>query len=75
MRNAELEKMMREGGYEEISRESLLEKMEAHGTIEETRRRAYEYAEKARKNLEVLPETEYRVALEDIPGYMIERNK
>jgi octaprenyl-diphosphate synthase len=72
---AELEKVMREGGYEEISRRSLLEKMEAQGTIEETRRRAYEYAESARKNLEVLPKTEYLVALEDIPAYMIERNK
>ena len=66
---------MREGGYEEVSRRSLLEKMEAQGTIEETRRRAYEYAESARKNLEVLPKTEYLVALEDIPAYMIERNK
>lgn len=72
---AELEKVMREGGYEEVSRRSLLEKMEAEGTIEETRQRAYEYAESARKNLEVLPKTEYLVALEDIPAYMIERNK
>lgn len=72
---AELEKVMRQGGYEEVSRRYLLEKMEAQGTLEETRRRAYEYAESARKNLDVLPKTEYLVALEDIPAYMIERSK
>ncbi len=72
---AELETIMHEGGYENASREMLYEKLETFGTIEETRRRAYSYAEKAQKNLEVLAKTEYRVALEDIPAYMIERNK
>jgi octaprenyl-diphosphate synthase len=72
---ADLEKIMHDGDYSGISREELLEKLEAGGTIEETRRRAYSYAEKARKNLELLDKTEYRLALEDIPAYMIERNK
>jgi len=71
----DLERVMRDGDYSGVSREMLLERLEAAGTIEETRRRAYAYAEKARKNLEVLAKTEYRVALEDIPAYMIERNK
>ncbi len=71
----DLEKIMQDGDYANVSRESLLERLETAQTIEETRRRAYAYAEKARKNLEVLAKTEYRVALEDIPGYMIERNK
>jgi len=72
---SELEKIMLDGDYSSVSREILLEKLETAGTIEETRRRAYSYAEKARKNLDVLPKTEYRLALEDIPAYMIERNK
>ncbi len=71
----DLEKIMHDGDYSNVSRESLLENLESAQTIQETRRRAYMYAEKARKNLEVLPKTEYRVGLEDIPGYMIERNK
>ncbi|HEY0457941.1 MAG TPA: polyprenyl synthetase family protein [Pyrinomonadaceae bacterium] len=71
----ELEKIMLDGDYSTVSREVLLEKLETVQTIEETRRRAYTYAEKARKNLEILSKTEYRVALEDIPAYMIERNK
>jgi octaprenyl-diphosphate synthase len=71
----DLEQIMHDGDYSNVSREMLLEKLENAQTIEETRRRAYSYAEKARKNLEVLTKTEYRVALEDIPAYMIERNK
>ena len=71
----ELEKIMHDGDYSNVSREDLLEKLETANTIEETRRRAYSYADKARKNLDVLAKTEYRVALEDIPAYMIERNK
>ena len=72
---AELEAIMHDGEYENASRETLYEKLENFGTIEETRQRAYSYAAKAQKNLEVLTKTEYRVALEDIPAYMIERNK
>jgi octaprenyl-diphosphate synthase len=71
----DLEQIMHDGDYTNVSREILLEKLETAGTIEETRRRAYSYAEKARKNLDVLAKTEYRLALEDIPAYMIERNK
>ena len=71
----DLEKIMHDGDYADVSRELLLEKLEEQQTIEETRRRAYFYAEQARKNLEVLPKTEYRLALEEIPRYMIERNK
>ena len=71
----DLEKIMADGDYRNISRVKLLENLENAGTIEETRRRAYEFAAKAVKNLDVLPKTEYRLALEDIPGYMIERDK
>ncbi len=71
----DLEKIMADGDYKSVSRVKLLEKLESAGTIEETRRRAYEFAAKAVKNLDVLAKTEYRLALEDIPGYMIERNK
>jgi octaprenyl-diphosphate synthase len=71
----DLEIIMHDGNYENVSRKSLVEKLEGNGFLEETRQRAYEYAFLAIKNLELLPETEYRLALEQIPNYMIERNK
>jgi octaprenyl-diphosphate synthase len=71
----ELEQIIFDGNYSRISRVSLLAKLEKHNTLEETRQRAYNYAIKARKNLEILPDSEYRRRLEEIPTYMIERNK
>jgi octaprenyl-diphosphate synthase len=70
-----LETIMREGDYETVSRQALLEKLKTRGLLEETRKMAYTFADRAVKTLEVLRKTEYRLALEDIPGYMIERAK
>lgn len=72
---AEFERIMHEGKYQNLTRQMLLEKLETLGLLEETRRLAYSYADSAIKNLELLPKTEYRSALEEIPSYMIERNK
>jgi octaprenyl-diphosphate synthase len=74
-RRAELEQIMRDGDYEKISRESILAALERAGTLNATRERAYEYARRAQKNLEVLPDSRYRSALEEIPAVMIERTK
>ncbi len=71
----DLEKIMHDGNYENVSRQMLLDKLETIGLLEETRQRAYNYANFAIKNLELLAKTEYCLALEEIPSYMIERNK
>jgi octaprenyl-diphosphate synthase len=71
----DLETIMHDGDYENVSRQFLLDKLEHYELLNETRKRAYKYADLSIKNLEILPETEYRLALEEIPGYMIERNK
>ena len=71
----DLEKIMHDGNYENVSRESLLEKLRNVGLLEETRKKAYNFANLAIKNLEMLAKTEYCLALEEIPAYMIERNK
>ena len=71
----DLEQIMHDGDYKNVPRESLLAKLEKHSAIEETRQRAYNFAEKARKSLDVLGDSKYRLALEEIPTYMIERSK
>ncbi len=81
MRNAdgsirpELEKIMLQGEYQNGSRGKLLERMRESGTMEKAAEYSHQYAAKARKNLEVLPKTEYCLALEEIPGYVVERSK
>lgn len=69
-----LAEIMHQGSYEGADRAMILEKLLENGALEETRNRAYDYARLSVKNLEILPETEYRLALEEIPGVMIERN-
>ena len=71
----DLETVMRDGDYKTVSRERLLAKLEDAGLLEETREKAYDFASRARKNLEQLKDSEYRKALEEIPGYVIERAK
>ena len=68
-----VDKIMIEGEYEKGMRKSLREMLETNDCIDETRRRALEFASKANENLAVLPETEYRKALEEIPHLMINR--
>ncbi len=70
-----LEQIMQDGDYTKVSRESLLKHLKLHKTLDETRQRAYTYAVKAKKNLEVLSISEYRTALDNILTFMIERTK
>jgi len=69
-----LEEIMFEGTYGESSRAFLAEKLDEHKTLDKIRLIALSYAEKARKNLEVLPKTEYCFALDEIPNFVIGRN-
>jgi octaprenyl-diphosphate synthase len=71
----DLRLVMLDGNYERVSRSELLGLMDHGDALEKARKRAYEYADAARKNLEVLAETGYREALGDLPAFVIERNR
>jgi octaprenyl-diphosphate synthase len=70
----ELDKVMYDGVYSESSRRSIGEKLRDQGTLEAIREIARSFADAARKNLEILPESEYRSALDEIPNFVIDRN-
>ena len=70
----DLEQIMHDGNYRKVSREKLVAELTDNGILDETRERAYNYARQAKKNLEILPDSRYRSALEEIPNYMIERS-
>jgi octaprenyl-diphosphate synthase len=72
--NATLEQIIFNGKYSDDSREKLAEKLSEHQILEAARAQAVQYAQVARKNLEVLAETEYRFALEGIPKFVIDRS-
>lgn len=71
----ELERIMLEGEYPEGFGSSLFERLTRHEILEEVHERASSYARAARKNLEILPQTEYLEALEDITSFVIDRDR
>jgi octaprenyl-diphosphate synthase len=71
----QLEIVMIDGSYDGVSRNKLIRALENSGCLDQARARAYEYATAARKNLEVLRQTEYRGALGDLPAFVIERSR
>lgn len=71
----DLEQIMFDGNYRTVPRSYIIHKLESNGFLAETKQKAAHFAEQAIKTLDVLPESRYRDALEQIPGYVIERNK
>jgi octaprenyl-diphosphate synthase len=69
----DVERVMRSGTYDEETRASIGEKMRTLGILEEMHETALSFAKAARKNLEFLPQTEYRSALDEIPNFVINR--
>jgi octaprenyl-diphosphate synthase len=72
-RREDIQTVMRDGHYNQVSRASLLDAVERSGALERARERAQEYAESARHSLDLLPESSYTDALRSIPTYIIER--
>ncbi|HLA94242.1 MAG TPA: polyprenyl synthetase family protein [Pyrinomonadaceae bacterium] len=70
----DLETIMLDGEYSDETRNRLMERMRSHDTLSQVREIANSYAETARKNLEILPQTEYCEALDAIPNFVIDRN-
>lgn len=72
---SDLQSIMQEGSYRYFSRERLIDELNEIGALDETRKRAYGFAEAARGAIKILPESKYLDALISLPGYIVERNK
>lgn len=60
--------------YSAITRDDLLGHLDKRGILTRIREQSNERARLARKNLDVLPESEYRSCLEDVLNFVIQRN-
>ncbi|MGE3466317.1 MAG: polyprenyl synthetase family protein [Pyrinomonadaceae bacterium] len=69
-----LERVMFDGTYGAISRESIKSELVGLGILDEIRSHANQYAAAARKNLDVLTDSEYRNCLEEVLTFVIGRN-
>lgn len=69
-----LEKIMFDGEYTAIRREELRALLRENGVIQVIKERAGDYVTRARKSLDVLPESRYRSCLEDVLTFVTGRN-
>ncbi len=69
-----LETVMLEGVYAGLTREQLREKLDFHGILDEIKSRSQDFVGRARKSLDVLPQSEYRSCLEDTLDFVMTRN-
>ncbi len=72
-RIGDLEKIMHDGNYNRVSRQSLLDALDKHRALEETRERANFYATEAERNLQILPASKYLDALSEIASFIVNR--
>lgn len=69
-----LEKVMLDGDYSHLTRETIKKKLDSYGILDEIKSRSHEFAGRARKSLDVLPQSEYRSCLEDTLDFVTTRN-
>jgi octaprenyl-diphosphate synthase len=68
-----VETVMREGGFESVKREDVLQLIDEAGTLERARAAARHYANEAIESLDVFPHSPYRQALMSVPRFIVER--
>lgn len=68
-------RVMGEGNYTQVSRQSLLQAVERTGALARARERAYSYADAARDALDAVPDSKYCDALRAIPTFIVERDR
>lgn len=69
-----LKRIIADRSYRNGSRSEIMRLLSENSILDDIRSVAKGHAEAARKNLEVLPETKYSLALEEIPNLVIDRN-
>jgi octaprenyl-diphosphate synthase len=69
-----VQQVMRDGHYQSVSRHSLLRILGQTDSLDRAFKKATDYAEAARKALDVLPQSAYSESLSALPVYILERN-
>ena len=72
---SQVQTVISEGGYQTVSRQSLVDALERTGALALTQQRAIEYAEGARAALDGLNGSIHTQALRAIPTYCIDRDR
>lgn len=67
--------VLREGRYDTVGQQDLLEAITRTGALEQARAKANEYAEDACSALDILPDSDYSDSLRALPTYILDRDR
>jgi octaprenyl-diphosphate synthase len=70
---ASIDTVLRERAYHSVPLEVVLELLDKHHGVEQARRQAVAFAEKARERISLLPESVYKGALYSVPELVVDR--
>jgi octaprenyl-diphosphate synthase len=65
--------VLEEGGFNLLRFSEILELIDRYDTLRAAREKAQEFAQKAKRCLEMLPDTPYKDALRSLPDFMLDR--
>jgi geranylgeranyl pyrophosphate synthase len=68
-----IETVMREGGFESVRREEVLNLICERGSLARARAEAQRYADEAVQSLAIFPDSPYRQALLSVLHFIVER--
>ena len=72
---ADILAVIEDQSFEHVSHARILAILERNGSLDYAMQAAYEHAEAARRNLSLLPESEYKRALLWVPDFVVAREK
>jgi octaprenyl-diphosphate synthase len=66
--------VLEDRGFDRVPREEIVRLVREHGALDEARALAFEYADRARRDLQVFERSKYREALEALPDFILSRD-
>ncbi len=70
-----VEQVVSDGSFRTVSRSEITSALEETGILDESRRAARSWADRALDAVSALPQSQYRAALERVPGFVLSRNR
>jgi octaprenyl-diphosphate synthase len=65
--------VLAEGGFNSLRFSEILDLIDRYDTLRAAREKAQEFAQKARRSLEIFPDNPYKDALRSLPDFMLDR--
>ncbi|HET7841577.1 MAG TPA: polyprenyl synthetase family protein [Terriglobia bacterium] len=70
---ARVARVLRDGNYQSVPFSEIMDLMQSYGTLRAAREKARQFAETAKRCLDIFPESQYKDALRSLADFIVER--